>query len=44
MKSKIILLLYSLSIMFVWGICFLNGGGFTSEISVLLGLGFTMYS
>jgi hypothetical protein len=43
MKSYIKLSFYTLGIMIIWGVCLLDSG-FSNQISVLVGLGITIYS
>jgi hypothetical protein len=43
MKGYIKLAVYSFSIIIIWGICLLDTG-FSNQISVLVGLGITIYS
>jgi hypothetical protein len=43
MKNILILICYSLSLLLVWGICLMDVG-FSNPMSVLVGLGVTVYS
>jgi len=42
-KNNFLLTLYSLSLLLIWGICFLDSE-FSSSVSVIIGTGFTVYT